>query len=210
MRKKRILAAGLALVVLVLTAGLWAYFSAQGRADSVITLGSVHLALHDETGSGQPFPDTAVTPGESLDKLIYVENTGTGAFFTRIKLELTAVDAAGAPARVPSGFLTLDLNRADWTAGTDGYFYYNGTVAPGAASTPLCRRMQFTRDMGDAQQGMQLSLRLTAEAVQTSHLEQYAAGADTSGVWQHAGAVESSAAGTRIDTLPAAEGGAAG
>ena len=54
MRKKWTLILVLALAAAVLAAGTWAYFSAQGRADSVITLGSVRLALHNETGTGEP------------------------------------------------------------------------------------------------------------------------------------------------------------
>ena len=65
MRKKWTLILVLALAAAVLAAGTWAYFSAQGRADSVITLGSVRLALHNETGTGEPAGDTAVLPGGS-------------------------------------------------------------------------------------------------------------------------------------------------
>ena len=42
---------------------------------------------------------------------------------------------------------------------------------------------------------------VTAEAVQTAHLEQYAAN-DVRDVWKHVGAVEASTSSTQIDPIP--------
>ena len=43
MKKKWTIAAVLVLAVALLAVGTWAYFSAVGRADNVITMGSVKL-----------------------------------------------------------------------------------------------------------------------------------------------------------------------
>ena len=52
MKKKWTIATVLLLAVALLAVGTWAYFSAVGTADNVITMGSVKLALHDEDGAG--------------------------------------------------------------------------------------------------------------------------------------------------------------
>lgn len=198
MRKKWTLILVLALAAAVLAAGTWAYFSVQGRADSVITLGSVRLALHNETGTGEPAGDTAVLPGGSAVQTVFVENTGESAFYTRVKLELEAFDSSGAAMQLPAGFVTLDLNLADWTPGADGYYYYNEAVAPGAATAALFQTVRFSDGMDDSYLGASLRLRLTAEAVQTRNLEQYAQDGKTSGVWEVSGPAASAGAETQF------------
>ena len=62
MKKKWTIATVLLLAVALLAVGTWAYFSAVGTADNVITMGSVKLALHDEDGNGNPFTTVRVVP----------------------------------------------------------------------------------------------------------------------------------------------------
>lgn len=208
MRKKWTLISVLVLAVAVLTAGIWAYFSSQGRADSVITLGSVRLALHNENSAGEPAGDVAVMPGSNAAQTAFVENTGDSAFYTRIKLELEAFDSSGAAIQLPAGLVTLDLNQTDWTPGADGYFYYNDTVAPGDATTALFETVRFSDTMDDSYLGVSLRLRLTAEAVQTRNLEQYAQNGKTVGVWQVAGPAASAETETQLTAQHAGKGGA--
>lgn len=208
MRKKWTLITVLVLAAAMLVAGTWAYLSAQGRADNVITLGSVRLALHDENGAGEPAGNAAVMPGGSAVQTVFVENTGERAFYTRIKLELEAFDSSGAAMQLPAGFVTLDLNQTDWTPGADGYFYYNGTVAPGAETPTLFQTVRFSDAMDDSYLGVSLRLRLTAEAVQTRNLEQYAQNGRTDGVWQVSGPAVSAETETQLTAQAAGKGGA--
>lgn len=208
MRKKWTLIVVTILVVAVLAAGTWAFLSAQGRAENVITLGSVHLALHDENGAGEPAGDTAVLPGGAVAQTVFVENTGESAFYTRVKLELEAFDSSGAEMRLPAGFVTLDLNRTDWTPSAEGYFYYNDPVEPGAATAALFQTVRFSNAMDDSYLGVSLRLRLTAEAVQVRNLEQYAQNGKTVGVWQVAGPAVSAAVETRFAAQDAGREGA--
>lgn len=208
MRKRWTLILVLALAAAVLAAGTWAYFSAQGRADSVITLGSVRLVLHNETGTGEPAGDAAVLPGGSAVQTVFVENTGESAFYTRMKLELETFDGSGAAMQLPAGFVTLDLNLADWTPGADGYYYYNEAVAPGAATAALFQTVRFSDAMDDSYLGASLRLCLTAEAVQTRNLEQYAQDGKTAGVWAVSGPAASAGAETQFAPQTAGKEGA--
>lgn len=198
MRKKWMLIAVLVLALAVLAAGAWAYFSAQGRADSVITLGTVRLALHDEDQTGQPAGETAVLPGGTAAQTVFVENTGTGAFYTRVKLELEAFDSSGAAIHLPAGLVTLDLNQSDWVPGAEGYFYYKDAVAPGGVTATLFQTVGFSADMDSSYLGTTLCLRVTAEAVQTRNLEQYVQNGNTAPVWQVAGPAASAELETQL------------
>lgn len=71
-------------------------------------------------------------PGSVVNKVVYVENVGTGAFYTRVKItpEILNADSERMPLDPSERLLVLDLNDTDWIAGADGYYYYNGAVDP--------------------------------------------------------------------------------
>lgn len=200
MKKKWTIATALLLVVALLAVGTWAYFSAVDRADNVITMGSVKLALHDEDGAGQPFTTVSAMPGSVVDKVVYVENVGSGAFYTRVKItpEMVGADGKIIPLDASERLLTLDLNSADWIPGTDGYYYYNGTLSPKAATSKLFNQVTFSKDMGDKYQNATVHIYVTAEAVQTANLDKYG----PINVWKHVGTVKASTSSTQIDPIP--------
>ena len=201
MKKKWTIAAVLVLAVALLAVGTWAYFSAVGRADNVITMGSVKLALHDEDGTGQPFTTVSAMPGSVVDKVVYVENVGSGAFYTRVKITPEVVAANGELVPLTDrSLLTLDLNDTDWIPGTDGYYYYNGTLSPKAATSKLFNHVTFSKDMGNEYQNTTVHIYVTAEAVQTANLDKYG----PIDVWKHVGTVEASTSSTQIDPIPTA------
>ena len=203
MKKKWTIATVLLLAVALLAVGTWAYFSSVGTADNVITMGSVKLALHDEDGNGNPFTTVRVMPGSVVNKVVYVENVGTGAFYTRVKITPEIINAANesVPLDPSERLLVLDLNDTDWIAGPDGYYYYKGALDPKAATTQLFSRVTFSTQMGNEYQNSTVHIYVTAEAVQTANLEQYAAN-DVRDVWKHVGAVEASTSSTQIDPIP--------
>lgn len=202
MKKKWTIATVLLLAVALLAVGTWAYFSAVGRADNVITMGSVKLALHDEDGVGQPFTTVSAMPGSAVNKVVYVENVGSGAFYTRVKItpEVVGADDKIIPLTDRS-LLTLELNTTDWIDGEGGYYYYKGAVDPNTATTELFKQVKFSKDMGNEYQNATVHIYVTAEAVQTANLEKYAAN-DVREVWQHVGTVEASTSSTQIDPIP--------
>ena len=192
-----------AAAVALLAVGTWAYFSAVGRADNVITMGSVKLALHDEDGAGQPFTTVSAMPGSVVNKVVYVENVGSGAFYTRVKItpEMVGADGEIIPLDASERLLTLDLNDTDWIAGEGGYYYYRGSVDPKTATSKLFNHVTFSKDMGNEYQNTTVHIYVTAEAVQTANLEKYAAN-DVRDVWKHVGTVEASTSSTQIDPIP--------
>lgn len=200
MKKKWTIATVLVLVVALLAVGTWAYFSAVGTADNVITMGSVKLALHDEDGAGQPFTTVSAMPGSVVKKVVYVENVGSGAFYTRVKItpEVVAENGEIIPLDASERLLTLDLNKSDWIPGADGYYYYNGTLSPKAATSKLFNQVTFSKDMGNEYQNTTVHIYVTAEAVQTANLDKYG----PIDVWKHVGTVKASTSSTQINPIP--------
>lgn len=200
MKKKWTIATALLLVVALLAVGTWAYFSAVGTADNVITMGSVKLALHDEDGAGQPFTTVSAMPGSVVDKVVYVENVGSGAFYTRVKItpEVVAENGKIIPLDASERLLTLELNDKDWIAGEGGYYYYHGSVDPETATSNLFKQVKFSKDMGNEYQNTTVHIYVTAEAVQTANLDKYG----PIDVWKHVGTVEASTSSTQINPIP--------
>ena len=131
MKKKWTIATVLLLAVALLAVGTWAYFSAVGTADNVITMGSVKLALHDEDGAGQPFTTVSAMPGSAVNKVVYVENVGSGAFYTRVKITPEMVGADGE-------IIPLDANLEKYAANdVRDVWKHVGTVEASTSSTQI-------------------------------------------------------------------------
>ena len=82
MKKKWTIATVLLLAVALLAVGTWAYIfrPSAGRITSS-RWGSVKLALHDEDGAWPTdFTTVSAMPGSVVNKVVYVENVGSGAF----------------------------------------------------------------------------------------------------------------------------------
>ena len=68
---------------------------------------------------------------------VTVTNTGTTPAYIRAACIVNWVDAQGnIAANVPADYTySLSIPGAGWTAGSDGYYYYNGVVDPDATTT---------------------------------------------------------------------------
>lgn len=166
-KRKIFLLAILVCCAALAAAGTLAYFTAEETAYNVITTGKLAMTLHEETTGGKPFPKegiSGVTPGQIVDKVVYVENTGTVDLYARISLAMSVTGADGKP--LPTDVMTLDLNTADWTKQGDCY-YYNKPLAPGEKTAPLFKTVTFAADMGNEYMECTAKINVTAQTVQS-------------------------------------------
>lgn len=107
--------------------------------------------------------------GGSVKENVQVKNTGDTDAYIRAALVFTWVDSQGniAPVAVGSGDYTLELG-SDWTLGSDGYYYYNKSVAPGAQTTNLI--VSCAPVSGKAPDGYTLCVDVIADAIQSKGL----------------------------------------
>lgn len=87
MKKKWTIATVLLLAVALLAVGTWAYFSAVGTADNVITMGSVKLALHDYY-RGSVDPKTATS--KLFNHVTFSKDMGNEYQNTTVHIYVTA------------------------------------------------------------------------------------------------------------------------
>ncbi len=180
MKKKLILLTALAVIVLAAAGGSIAYFTVTATAQNVVSAGNVRMALHDEGSGGAAFSEEALNgmmPGDTADKTVYVENTGDNAFYTRIRLTVSARSAGGDA--LGTEIIAFNINTANWQPGTDGWYYYTSAVDKGAQTMPLFTEVSVAPETGNGYMDADVSIQVLAQAVQK----------DNNGVtvWQAAG-----------------------
>ena len=175
MKKKLAIFASLVLIFSVAAAGTYAYLTAQGMAHNVITAGNINITLHDEGKQGETWDDfnklyptgASVMPGVTVDKRVYVENTGKNPCYVRVKLTPSAVDAGGSPLATDGQFqLDLASYAQYWTMDSEGFYRYNTMLQPGDKTEMLISSVTFDTKMGNTYMNSRFDILVDAQAVQ--------------------------------------------
>ena len=117
-------------------------------------------------------------PGDTADKIVYVENTGDNAFYTRIKLKNSIV-AAGEGASLDFDKVQLNIDTTNWVLGADGWYYCQSAVGKGENTPPLFTQVTFSPNMSNGYMDAKVSIEVVAQAVQKAN--------NGDAVWQAAG-----------------------
>lgn len=174
MKKKIFICALLVICLSVLAYGSAAYFTAEGTATNVITAGNLHIALKETAipaagGDPVPFADpVGVMPGQSVSKIVQIENTGESAAYVRVAVETAIQLADGKQGEVDLGLVTMDIDTEKWVA-RDGFYYYADALKPGETSAPLFTAVTFAPEMDNLYQESTATVRILAYATQAAH-----------------------------------------
>lgn len=101
---------------------------------------------------------------------VTVENTGNTDAFIRAAIVATWVDEAGNISATPvaADDYTLTIGTG-WTQYSDGYYYYNASVAPGGETSVLVTTASAVE--GKAPAGYTLCIEILADAIQSAPAE---------------------------------------
>ena len=172
MKKKILILAAIAATGSFGAYGTLAYFTATGTEKNVITAGTVNIELHEETTDGQPFPEDGiqnVMPGQVVDKIVFVENTGENQAWVRVKVEKKLVRSEPPEdEHAVKQCIKLDFNDAQWVA-HDGWFYYKDKVDPGKNTEKLFTKVEFSGDVGNDRKNSTVFIDVAAQAVQCAN-----------------------------------------
>lgn len=173
MKRKLFSCAVIVMCLAMIGFGTLAYFTAKDVAHNVITSGNIDIEINEWADADKevPFPDKAVgvMPGADVTKIVEVENTGDNEAYVRVSVEKAIELAAGQTGDVDLGLVNIDFNDTDWTAGTDGYYYYNKALAPGQVTEPLFTTVSFSGNMSNLYQNSTAKIDVTAYAVQVAN-----------------------------------------
>lgn len=173
MKEKLSVVAILAIFLAIMSAGTWAYFTTSEQVHNVITTGGVDITLNEwaDEAKTEPFEDLeGILPGRQVTKIPEVVNSGENPVFVRVKLTkaIEWLSEVELTDEVDLSKVTLDLNETDWVE-QDGYYYYRKVLLPGETTEPLFTTVTFDVTMGNVFQNAQISIDITAQAVQSAN-----------------------------------------
>lgn len=154
------------LVIALIAGGTMAWFTSEAEVLNTFTAGEVEITIEEE------FDEDAavnVNPGDTIEKEVYIENTGTKRAYIRVLLEPTWTFADD---EVLNGWgpASIDELHEDWFIGTDGNYYYENVLALGAtAPSPFGNIVFDGASMDNEYQGAKFELNVIAEAIQVTN-----------------------------------------
>lgn len=177
MRKKKILVLALAIILVAIAAtGTAAYFTAQKTARNVITTGGFDIEIVEkklsEDGTLVEYPEEAIKVLPSKDpisKIVTVQNNDSDAFI-RCRYIITVKDENGEAVDYPvENIYVQSASSNDWlTKDADGWFYYNGIVRTGEATTPIIDEVVISENLTTCQ-NCTIEIDVIAEGVQADN-----------------------------------------
>ena len=178
MKRKILFLSLLAICIAIAAAGTLAYFTAEGRAQNVITTGSIKIEVVEQQKSDDGTltkypsdPINNVMPGMEISKIVTIENTGKNEAWIRVSVEkLIELNKENPAANgVAADTELIELKLSDSWVEKDGYYYYKNPVKAGESTAPLFSSVKFAESMGNAYQGCTAYINIYAQAVQTAN-----------------------------------------
>ncbi len=167
MKRRLLLLFGVVAILAILSAGTLAYFTAQTKATNIISSGSVNLKIHERTADGSNFPKEGVMvmPGDTVSKVVTVENVGSAPLYLRVRLTKRVNDASLAA----DDCISMNLNTLCWTE-KDGYYYFNEALNPGQTTEALFSEVYVDLlKVDNAYLGKYFTLEVSAYGVQAAY-----------------------------------------
>ena len=174
--KKKIMSLCL-IVCLLATAvigGTLAYFTDVDEADNVFTVGNIDIELHEaeETGTYQDddyrdwLKGQTIMPGQQLDKIVWVENTGNQPAYVRVTITVPE----GMEAVWGADLGAWSRSPAEGT-GAGVYVYTNTTPLAAGAVTPwLLTDMKLSETVTELNVQGEYNVNVKVEAIQSAGL----------------------------------------
>ena len=182
--KRKVLLIAMAIVACSFAgAGSLAYFTANEQTENVITAGNVKIELCRETKDGKPLLQggmKGIMPGQVVDQIAYVKNTGQNTAWIRVRPVTSAVLANGKEMgnEEMGEQIQLVLNQEDWSE-QDGWYYYQEPVEAGGQTAAFFTAGAFDQRMGNEYKKCTVFLQVDAQAVQWAN--------NGSNIWDAAG-----------------------
>ncbi len=167
MKKKLSIVFGIIAILAIISVGTLAYFTSEQNAENVISAGNIKLEIHEKTASGEDFPKEGiiVMPGDTVSKIVTVENTGDHPLYLRVKL----TEGVSDEALTTDDCLDININRSCWLE-KDGYYYYYRALQSGETTEQLFSEVYFDLyNIDNKYLGKHFTLNVAASAVQSEN-----------------------------------------
>ncbi len=181
MQKKKIYIciACIALLVGAVCYQTFAYFTQESVTTNVITTGYVQMELYEEISTDGvewefiPIGETtSILPGDTVEQIAYVKNTGSEDFYTRVSVDISIV-AADGETELDSSVVSLTFNEDKWEEDDnyDGWYRYTDIVPVGEYTEPLFTHVNFSTAMDNDYIGCTITIVVGSQSVQSQYNE---------------------------------------
>lgn len=151
MNKKKGFYLGIGLVAVMVTTGIFAYYTDIQEKKNTITVGYNEIEIVEEYN-----PPKELKPGISFTKDVKVKNTGTVPCYVRVFCEVNNSDV--------KDMLKIDYNNQDFTKKGE-YYYYNDILQPKTSTPSLMTTVQVS-DTAEVNQMKDFDIIVYSESVQ--------------------------------------------
>lgn len=169
MKRKLLILFSVIAVLALMSAGTLAYFTTSDKATNVITAGNLKLEVHETTKDGTEFPSEGVVvmPGDTVSKIVTVENTGAHPMYVRVRLSRSVND----DALTADNCISMNINTKYWTYNdADDYYYYKKQLLAGETTKALFTKVEISGEAVDnAYMGKQFNVNVAAYGVQSEN-----------------------------------------
>ncbi len=148
-------------------AGVLGYWKITGSTGNILTMSSFKNQIEEEYHA-----PAHVDPGQTVDKVVNVKNTGTADSMVRVRIKKMFGETREDGTFVPDDSLDPDMiqircNTGAWLYRNDGYYYYKGILKAGTGTRePLFRSYTLSRKADNAYRKKEARIVVTIESVQ--------------------------------------------
>ncbi len=143
------------------------YWKITGSTGNILTMSSFKNQIEEE----YRVPDH-VDPGQTVDKVVNVKNTGTTDSVVRVRIKKMFGETREDGSFVPDDSLDPEMiqircNTSAWLHRSDGYYYYKGILKAGTKTKePLFRSYTLSSKADNAYRKKEARIVVTLESVQ--------------------------------------------
>lgn len=162
--------AAVALVAVIGVGATLAYFTDKDSKTNVVTMGKVDIKLDEPEFSKNPDDTiTDVKPNQTIvkDPKITVEEGSLDAY-VRAKIVFEGLSDEQVADILP----LIDIDTTKWFLSTDGYYYYQASMAAGA-SDYLFQSVKIPENWGNEVSELTFKINVFAEAIQADSFTPY-------------------------------------
>lgn len=159
----------LLLVFVFSVGGTLAAWQSSSSTINKVTIASVNGIINEVYDQGQ-----TVLPGDTIDKIVNVKNTGTADSIVRVKVEKAWGEDRDQNGiliinqSLPTDNIQITFDTVDWYYDvSDGYYYYKHVLEPGESTVaPLFKEFHVTNDTDNEFENMQADIKISMECIQ--------------------------------------------
>jgi len=173
MKNKRALVGIAAIVLVALVGSTFAYLRMTWEQENSFKVGSLFGSSFSETFTSP----SDWTPCAETPKVVTVTNSGGVAIAARVKIQEQRWDKLNEARTSVTGTLPLKVsgqdmavlglaNTSDWVLNSDGYYYYQSDIEPGATSSSFIKNVTFNCEANNDYSSARYHLVLKIETIQ--------------------------------------------